>query len=153
VFLAVAFALGGCPGAATSTGATGALDHLPTAVVELVGPEGSARIEVWVAETPEARRRGLMGIEFLPDDTGMLFVFPEDRRGGFWMKDTLIPLDIAFMDRDGVLLAILRMEPCRADPCPVYDPGIAYRYALEVPNGWFEEHGVEPGYRAVVTRT
>lgn len=90
---------------------------------------------VAVADTPERWQAGLMGVEELGDLEGMLFVFPESISGSFWMKDTLIPLDIAFFEADGVLVAVLEMEPCRADPCPRYGPGVPYRLALEAPAG------------------
>ena len=63
----------------------------------------------------------------------MLFVFPETTSGGFWMKNTLVPLTIVFFDSAGKRVRKLSMVPCRKDPCPVYDPGRRYRYALELP--------------------
>jgi uncharacterized membrane protein (UPF0127 family) len=104
-------------------------------------------IQVEVADEEDERARGLMNRESLDEDAGMLFLFPAQSRGGFWMKDTLIPLSIAFVDGDGRILRILDMEPCRADPCTVYDPGVAYRSALEVNQGAFAEWGVEEGDR------
>jgi uncharacterized membrane protein (UPF0127 family) len=112
--------------------------------------ERVVRVDVELAESPEERRQGLMGRESLADDAGMLFLYPEDHRGGFWMKDTLIPLSIAFLDADGTVLAILDMDPCETDSCPTYDPGVAYRSALEVNQGAFAEWGVEPGDVVVV---
>ena len=58
---------------------------------------------------------------------GMVFLYPQDHRGGFWMKNTLIPLDIAFSGARGKILRILTMQPCRRDPCRIYDPKVAYR--------------------------
>jgi uncharacterized membrane protein (UPF0127 family) len=107
--------------------------------------ERVVRVDVELAESPEERRQGLMGRESLADDAGMLFLYAEDHRGGFWMKDTPIPLSIAFLDESGTVLAILDMDPCEADPCPSYDPGVAYRSALEVNQGAFADWGVEPG--------
>jgi uncharacterized protein len=63
---------------------------------------------------------------------GMLFVFPEDTRGGFWMKNTLVPLTIVFFDRAGTRVRRLSMTPCRSDPCAIYEPGRRYRFALEL---------------------
>ena len=114
-----------------------------TAVIETA--DGPVTVEVEIASTTEERRRGLMGRESLPEQAGMLFVYDEPHQGAFWMKDTLIPLSIAFADGEGVVLAILDMEPCRADPCPRYDPGVTYRSALEVNQGAFSRWGVEPG--------
>jgi hypothetical protein len=108
--------------------------------------EGSAvELEVWIAETPEAQARGLMGVETLGADQGMVFVHEEPTTSGFWMKDTLIPLSLAVWDEEGRILAILDMEPCTADPCPIYDPGVSWTTALEVNAGFFERRGVSPG--------
>jgi uncharacterized membrane protein (UPF0127 family) len=81
--------------------------------------------------------------ESLAEDSGMVFVFFEEQQGGFWMKNTLIPLSIAFFDAKGEILEIMDMEPCEADPCPVYDPGVTYMGALEVNQGAFDSWGVE----------
>jgi uncharacterized membrane protein (UPF0127 family) len=114
-----------------------------TAVIETSG--GPVTVDVEIAETAEERRQGLMGRESLPDQAGMLFVHDEPHRGFFWMKNTLIPLSIAFFDTEGRVVAILDMEPCRADPCPRYDPGVEYTSALEVNEGAFSRWGVELG--------
>jgi uncharacterized membrane protein (UPF0127 family) len=90
---------------------------------------------VAVADTPDLRARGLMGVADLGDLDGMLFVWPEDVTSGFWMKNTLIPLDVAFFGADGSLVDVLTMVPCEADPCPSYRPSGAYRWALEAPAG------------------
>ena len=108
-------------------------------------------VSVEIADTPAGREKGLMGRETLPADSGMAFVFPEDQRGPFWMKDTLIPLSIAFYSADGRILKILDMEPCDADPCPLYDPGVAYRGALEVNRGAFADWGITAGDRLRIT--
>lgn len=123
------------------------VDDYPDAIVRLTHGTRAVAVAVKVADTPERRSHGLMEVESLPDGTGMLFVFEEDRRGAFWMKDTLVPLDIAFIAADGAVLAILHMTPCVSDPCERYDPRVAYRYALEVPAGWLEEVGVDTDWR------
>ena len=64
---------------------------------------------------------------------GMLFVFSQATSGGFWMKNTLVPLTIVFFDTAGRRVWEMSMTPCRKDPCRVYDPGKQYRYALELP--------------------
>jgi uncharacterized membrane protein (UPF0127 family) len=115
----------------------------PTVIIDTASGEKVVRVEV--ADDAEERARGLMGRRELAADAGMVFVFPETTRGGFWMKNTLIPLSIAFYDESGALLRILDMEPCRADPCPVYDPGVAYKGALEVNQGAFDRWGVSRG--------
>jgi uncharacterized membrane protein (UPF0127 family) len=84
-----------------------------------------------VAKTPAQRSRGLMYRTQAPKD-GMLFVFPKTTTGGFWMKNTLVPLTIVFFDSTGRRVRKLSMTPCRKDPCPIYDPGRSYRFALEL---------------------
>ena len=122
--------------AACSSGAPG-LPGFPTREVAVGG-------ETWavaVADDEAERARGLMGVVDLGELRGMLFVFPGDGNAAFWMKGTLLPLDVAFFAADGSLVDLLEMVPCEADPCPVYEPGGVYRYALEVPAGGFA--GVE----------
>lgn len=123
-----------------------AADGLPAARVLLVGPDGGeAEVRVRVAATPEARSRGLMGVAALPDGAGMLFRFPDlGAHGGFWMRGTLVPLDIAFL-AEGVVVAVATMTPCADDPCPITRPGRPYDGALEVPAGWLGRAGVVVG--------
>ena len=118
----------------------------PTVLIETAGG-GEVVVQVEVADTDEERQVGLMDRESLPADAGMIFLFDETASGGFWMKNTLIPLSIAFADEDGTILAILDMEPCEADPCEIYDPGVSYRSALEVNQGAFSSWGVAVGDR------
>lgn len=120
------------------------IDGYPDALVTLEGPDAAVEeVAVKVAATEARRKHGLMEVEELPAGTGMLFVFDEERQGAFWMKDTLVPLSIAFASSDGDILEILQMEPCESEPCPLYDPRVTYRYALEVPAGWFDDVGVD----------
>jgi uncharacterized protein len=122
------------------------VDGWDVAEVVLTPPGRDAvRVQARVARTAAQRARGLMGVAVLPSGTGMLFEFPTDTDGAFWMKDTLVPLDIGFVAADGTLLAVLTMPPCERDPCPTYDPAVTYRRALEVPAGWFAANGVGPG--------
>jgi uncharacterized protein len=128
--------------AATALAACGGSDQ-PTVV--LTGDDGEHVVDVEVADSDAERQRGLMGRSELGADAGMIFVYDTDQRGGFWMKDTLVPLSIAFYDRTGRILRILDMEPCRHDPCRIYDPGVAYRGALEVNRGAFRRWGIREG--------
>ena len=121
-----------------------------TAAVTLQLDAAEQTLPVYVADAPAERQQGLMGVEDLPDGTGMLFAFPADHVGGFYMKDTLIPLSIAFVSADGEVLAVLDMDPCTADPCEIYNPQVAYRYAVEVEQGYFAEVGLGAGSRIVV---
>jgi uncharacterized protein len=122
----------------------------PKAVIST--KDGDVRVDVEVAETPAAREHGLMGRESLSPEAGMIFVFPETITGAFWMKNTLIPLSIAFYDESGLIVRILDMEPCRQDPCRLYDPRVPYRGALEVNRGAFADWGVAEGDRLRLER-
>lgn len=125
------------------------IDDYPEATVGLEAPDGdtSIAVAVKVANTSERRQHGLMEVEDLPDGVGMVFLFDSDRDSGFWMKNTRVPLDIAFAAVDGSIVSILQMEPCTSDPCTIYRPDDDYRYALEVPKGWFGEVGVTEDWR------
>jgi uncharacterized membrane protein (UPF0127 family) len=104
-----------------------------------------------VADSREERRVGLMGVESLDKDGGMVFVFDREQDGSFWMKDTLIPLSIAFWGEDRRLLDILEMDPCTADPCPTYSARAPYTHALEMNAHWFDDRGIEIGDRVELT--
>ena len=108
---------------------------------------GGHRLRVEVAATPDARSRGLMYRDSLAEDSGMLFIFPSDREVSFWMKDTSIPLSIAYLRHDGTILEIHDMEPFSLEPVP---SGRPVRYALEVNQGWFERKEVGVGARVVL---
>jgi uncharacterized membrane protein (UPF0127 family) len=84
-----------------------------------------------LALTDERRARGLMFRSKVPAD-GMLFVFPTATSGGFWMKNTRVPLKIVFFDSRGRAVRTMLMTPCREDTCPIYDPDKQYRFALEL---------------------
>lgn len=112
--------------------------------------EDSVLIDVEIASEPEQRGYGLMNRESLPNDAGMVFLWFGPTSGSFYMKDTLIPLSIAFFDERGRILKILDMKPCTKDPCKLYDPGVVYWGALEVNQGAFESWGVGRGDRITV---
>ena len=107
-----------------------------------------ALLYVDVADDADEQRRGLSGIEQLPADEGMAFVWPEPVGSAFWMKDTLIPLSIAFVDESGSVIDVLDMQPCESDPCPTYGVDESYVLAVEANLGWFDDHGVGAGDRA-----
>ena len=94
---------------------------------------------VALADTDELRSRGLMGVTDLGELDGLVFVMSEPSRSGFWMKDTLIALDVAFFATDGSLLGVVTMEPCRSDPCPSYGVEQPWQWAIEVPAGAFDD--------------
>ena len=110
-----------------------------------------ARVEV--AADAAARARGLMFRESLRPDHGMLFVYPGERHRSFWMKNTLIPLSIAFATSTGKIVAILDMEPGGDVPdaeLPRYESGRPATYALEMERGWFRGKGIRVGDRIVL---
>jgi uncharacterized membrane protein (UPF0127 family) len=99
---------------------------------------GDREFRVAVADERALRLRGLMGVEDLGDLDGMLFIMDGMVQNGFTMRNTLIPLHIAFFDEAGVLVDVLEMMPCSEEPCPSYVPDGRYRYTVEVPLGEFE---------------
>ncbi len=105
------------------------------------------RVRVEIADDDAERARGLMYRTALAEDRGMLFIFDEEQPLSFWMKNTLIPLSIAFMDSEGRIVDIQDMKPLDDDP-PSYVSAEPARYALEVNQGFFEERGVKVGDRA-----
>jgi uncharacterized membrane protein (UPF0127 family) len=118
---------------------------LPTGTAVIATSGGEVRVEVEIADTPAARSRGLMGRKSLPDGAGMVFLNDEPAASGFWMKDTLIPLSVAFWGPDGRITDIVDMEPCRKEPCTIYGQGITWVGALEVNQGFFTQSGVAAG--------
>jgi hypothetical protein len=111
---------------------------LPTTSIEV----GSQQITVEVADDGEERGLGLMFRDRLGADEGMLFVYPDDRERSFWMKNTKIPLSIAYIDKDGVIVHLADMRPLDETPVPSEFPA---RYALEMNKGWFAAHSVKEG--------
>jgi len=106
---------------------------------------GTDTVTVEVARTPEQRERGLMYRTELPAGTGMLFVFPDAEERSFWMSNTYVALDVAFMDENLRITAIQQMEPETTD---YHDSPGPMMYGLEVPKGWFAAHGVKVGDEA-----
>ena len=97
---------------------------------------GGQELRAVIADTSALRSRGLMGVADLGPVDGMFFVWMTDTERMFWMKDTLITLDIAWFDWDGRLVSTLTMTPCGDEgPCPRYGASGPYRYALEMPEG------------------
>src|SRR5438477_178397 len=92
---------------------------------------GGDRLHVRVAETQAERAAGLMHVMALAPDDGMAFVFDGPVTDRFWMKDTLIPLSVAFVGEDGRVISESDMDPCTADPCPTYPAAGPYAMAME----------------------
>lgn len=100
------------------------------------------RLSVEIADTDSARQLGLMNRDSLPEEQGMLFVYDRAHRLNFWMKNTRLPLDIAFLSADGVIQQIESMQPFDENHTVSEQPAM---YALEVNQGWFARHRVKVG--------
>lgn len=125
-----------------------------TIAVEIQAGSDTFRLNAELAETDAQRSYGLKQRPALPEDHGMLFVYtqPQDATAGFWMYRTLIPLDIAYLDAEGRIVAIRSMTPCESPyprVCRTYPPGVPYSGAFEVNRGYFDRRGIEIGDRVV----
>lgn len=103
---------------------------------------GNANLVAEIARTEVERERGLMFRKRLEDGKGMLFVFDKDDRLAFWMKNTLLPLSLAYISADGTIRQIVDLEP---ESLAAIQAERSVRYALEVPRGWFDRAGVRVG--------
>ncbi|MFZ5475542.1 MAG: DUF192 domain-containing protein [Myxococcota bacterium] len=103
---------------------------------------GGTTVTVEVADDPGERERGLMYRDALGADAGMLFVYPEARERSFWMRNTKVPLSIAYLDSRGIVVHLADMTPHDESPVPSEAPA---QYALEMNRGWFAAHGVKVG--------
>ncbi len=95
-----------------------------------------------VASIPSDRAQGLMFRKKMADNEGMLFVYPQPHVTGMWMKNTLIPLSVAFIDEKGVIINIEEMKPETLDAHMAKAPA---KYSLEMSSGWFKKHKLGPG--------
>jgi uncharacterized membrane protein (UPF0127 family) len=101
---------------------------------------------VEIADDYAERQRGLMFRESLDEDKGMLFIFEEPGIHRFWMKNTLIPLDMVWIDDSGTVVYVSsNTPPCKADPCPSYGPSVNARYVLEINAGLASEISLSQG--------
>jgi uncharacterized protein len=147
--------------AATSPSTTAPTTLAPGAVV----PQGFDRVAatvtasdgtvcelcLWVAANGDERALGLMYVTDLGGPDGMVFHYDSPTTGAFWMKDTVMPLSIAFFDQRGGYLDAFDMQPCTADPCPTYPTPTDFVDAIEVPQGMLDELGMAPGSVLVVS--
>lgn len=109
-------------------------------------------LDIEIADSYEKRKKGLMGRTGLGKNEGMLFVYDDSAIRHFWMKDTFIPLDIAFMDRDMVIGSVVSTRAVN-DTTIIYSSSFPARYVLEVNRGWFEQNGVGRGDTMKWTKT
>lgn len=136
----------------STSGITGntRIPDFPKGKLKIYDGDKELIIPIEIANRPELWSFGLMFREDIPWEYGMLFIFPNEESGGFWMKNTYIPLDIAFIDSDKTIFSIQRMLPCSDDNCPVYYSPKPYRYTLEVKAGFFERFGFKEGSKIKV---
>ena len=118
--------------------AMGGQEKLETGIISI----NDIEIEVEIADKSESRRTGLMNRKSMPENHGMLFVFDSDQRLSFWMKNTFIPLSIAYISSDGKIMEIYDMKPESLKPV---ESVASVRYALEMNQGWFKANGINPG--------
>jgi uncharacterized membrane protein (UPF0127 family) len=176
-FLACSDGGGDNQGSAPATGTDeGAGRALPA--ITFTGSQGrTATLAVEVADDAGEMQCGLMHRTSLPEGQGMVFIYAQDANGGFWMRNTLIPLSIAYAAADGRIVDILEMKPVPSprmtpwrladgrevaiadgEPVPAgatwvtYPPRAEYRYVIEANQGWFARHGIAAGDRVDVSR-
>jgi uncharacterized membrane protein (UPF0127 family) len=119
---------------------TSILDAPPSKHVHIAG----VPLTVYVADTPAEQERGLGGRDALPEDQGMLFVFPKDDTYAFWMKDMKFPIDIIWLDAEGRVVSIAPTVAPSTYP-NTFKPDVPARYVLEVSAGFTDAHGIVVG--------
>ncbi len=126
-----------------------ALSACGPSTLTLYSFDGSAttKVPVEIADSPSEREIGLMNRATLEKGTGMFFVFRDAQILNFWMKNTLIPLEILYFDKDGNFINVAEMIPCAVDPCPQYKSQAQAQYALEVNPGFRKTHNIGVGWR------
>ena len=103
-------------------------------------------IEVEIATNQQQRETGLMNRQSLPVNKGMLFVYNDQGLRGVWMKNTLLPLDVLFLNHKAEIVAMLPdLQPCRQNPCPIYSSQLPATYMLEVNAGFINNHQLKIG--------
>jgi uncharacterized protein len=133
-------ALAACAFTALAPTASLRADPLLTYPLKIKGQTVRAEL----ARSDEEKRTGLMFRRALGENSGMVFVYEREERWAMWMKNTYVPLSVAFMDRNGKILNIEDMEPLTLDS---HEAAEAAKYALEMNRGWFAKHGIKPGDR------
>ena len=145
--IAVLFTITACsqPAQNSATDAGQALRPSPIPLPQAVFPDGFA-VDLELALTSEEISRGLMFRPSLPENRGMLFLFDQPRLPSFWMKNTLIPLDLVFLESTGAVVDVIaNVQPCAAEPCPNYPPSSPAQAVLEIGAGVAAAHNLEVG--------
>jgi hypothetical protein len=154
LFVASLSAATACGSPATTADAPVPQPAAASAVVvspTVTSPNGS-KIVIEVVADQETRAQGLMFRSSIGPDHGMLFIFPDVDVHSFWMKNTLIPLDILWIDEAKTVVHVERnVPPCKSDPCPSYPPKGAAKFVLELAAGQAAAHGLDVGDRLVIS--
>jgi uncharacterized protein len=153
----ISIALLGCTAVSSKPSAAPATVPTPSPTAQaqtlpltLLATINQTAIKLAVAETPLQQQMGLMYRTSLPDDEGMLFKFEPARPVAFWMKQTLIPLDMLYI-RSGVIREIqANVPPCKADPCPAYPSTTTIDQVIEIRGGLAEKLGIKVGDRVTL---
>lgn len=133
------------PGAEATLTAAPSLNHASLTITNGLGETVNMRVEL--ADNEPAREIGLMFRPSLPPDEGMLFDFQGDTTSGFWMENTILPLSIAFIDKDGTIIDIQDMQALNRNSISAPAP---YRYALETNQGFFRAHNIVVGNKVII---
>ena len=110
------------------------------------------KINVEIADDNEKRTKGLMFREKLNENEGMLFIFDNEETQTFWMKNTLIPLDIIFIDKNFRIVDIKNAVPCKEELCPLYKSSKPAEYVLEVNKNFTIKNGIKVGNNLIITQ-
>ena len=113
--------------------------------ISISSGERLIKVNVEIADDNYERQQGLMFRESLNENNGMVFVFEDENFQSFWMKNTLIPLDIIFIDKNFKIVDIKNAMPCNEDPCAAYDSAKPAKYVLEVNGGFAAKNSIEAG--------
>ena len=129
---------------ALAAGCAAVAQDAPQSLPKIRLNAGIHNIDAQLAQTPQQREIGLMFRASMPANEGMLFAFERPSQQCFWMKNTLIPLDIAFLDDSG---AIVNVEHMKAQTLDSHCSAQPVRYVLEMNDGWFAKRGIKPGFK------
>ena len=109
--------------------------------------ENQKKVKVEIADNDKERTYGLMNREKLDYNSGMIFIFNDEKIRNFWMKNTLIPLDIIFVDSNLTIVNIANAEPCKSDPCSLYNSEKETKYVIEVNLGYTKDNRILTGQK------
>ena len=118
--------------------------------ITVITPEKQVPVFVEIADEPSEQSEGLMFRKSLDKDKGMLFVFEEEMTQSFWMKNTLIPLDMFFINSENAIVDIQEAEPCKTEDCQIYVSSEPAKYVLEVNKGFSKENNISIGNDIII---